>query len=132
MWKTITFLSFKPVKPTLWPLHTGSLTIWKKWYPFLFSSLKMIPFFAAKLCLLSSKRPVFRDKTLTFQFKMNPLFCNKPLTFHPKWTLLFTVKHWTSKFIEVSTKISPFSRCESWISSKITLYLRILELGCVW
>ncbi len=79
----------------------GSLTIWKKWYPSLFSSLKMIPFFVAKHWLLSSKRPLFRDKTLTFQFKMNLLFCSKTLTFQPKWTPFFTAK-------TLDIKINPF------------------------
>ncbi len=65
----------------------GSLTHWKKWYPSLFSSLKMTPFFAAKHWLFSSKWPPFHGKTL--DIKINPFF---------------------SKFTEVSTKIPPFSR----------------------
>ncbi len=64
----------------------GSLTHWKKWYPSLFSSLKMTPFFAAKHWLFSSKQPLFRNKTLTFQSKMKHLFCGKTLTFQPKWS----------------------------------------------
>ncbi len=106
----------------------GSLTQWKTWYPPLFSSLKMTPFFVVKHWLLSSKQPLFRDKTQTFLFKMNPLFCGKTLTFQPKWTPFFAVKQWTSKL----TPFSPNSRrwvpkyplflgiCESWISSKNT------------
>ncbi len=106
----------------------GSLIHWTKWYPSLFSSLKMTPFFAAKHWLFSSKLALFRDKTLTFQSKINPLFCGKTLIFQPKWTPLFTVKHWTLKV----TPFSPNSRrwvpkypvflgkWESWISLKIT------------
>ncbi len=55
----------------------GSLTHWKKWYPSLFSSLKMTFFFAAKHSLFSSKRPLFHNKTLTFQSNMNPFFALK-------------------------------------------------------
>ncbi len=84
----------------------SSLIHWKKWYPSLFSSLKMTTFFAAKHWLFSSKWPLLHDKTLTFQSKMNPLFCGKTLTFQPKWTPFFTVKHWTSKL----TPFSPNSR----------------------
>ncbi len=51
-------------------LSPSSLTHWKKWYPSLFSSLKMSLFFAAKHWLFSSKRPLFRYKTLTFQSKI--------------------------------------------------------------
>ncbi len=54
-----------------WP---GSLSHWKKWYPSLFSSLKMTPFLAEKYSLFSSKWPLFRDKTLTFLSKLNPLY----------------------------------------------------------
>ncbi len=45
---------------------------------------KCPPFFVAKYRFFSSKRPLFRDKTLTFQSKMNPLFFNKALTFQAK------------------------------------------------
>ncbi len=106
----------------------GSLTHWKKWYPSVFSSLKMTPYFAANHWLFSSKRPLFRDKALTFQDKMYPLFCDKILNFQPKWTTLFTVKHWTSKltyFSPNSWRLVPkyplfLGKCESWISSKNT------------
>ncbi len=98
-------------------LPPGSLTHWKKWYPSLFSSLKLTPFFEAKHWLFSSKQPLFHYKTLTFQSKMNPLFWGKTLTFQPKWTPHFTgktlnikINPFFSKFKEVSTKIPPFSR----------------------
>ncbi len=96
----------------------------KKWYPSLFSSLKITPFFVAKHWLFSSKWPLFRDKTLTFQSKMNPCFCGKTLTFQPKWTRIFPVKHWTSiltPFYPNSQRWVPkysFFLGKSWISSK--------------
>ncbi len=111
----------------------------EKVVPILVLQFENYPFFAAKNRLLSSKRPLFRNKTLTFQSKMNPLFCGKTLPFQTKWTSFFMVKHWTSKL----TSFSPNSRrwvakyplylgkCKCWISSKIPLYSRILELGCV-
>ncbi len=117
----------------------GSLTHRKRWYPSLFSSLKMTPFFVAKHWLFSWKRPLFRDKSETFQSKMTPLLCGKTLTFQPKWTPFFTVKDWTSKLTSFSLHSQrwvpkyPFflGKCESWISSKNTLYSWILELGCM-
>ncbi len=118
----------------------GSLTHWKKWYPSLFFSLKITPFFVAKHWLFSSKRPLFRSKTLAFESKLNPLFCGKTLTFQPKWTPIFKVKHFIrinpyfSKFTEVSTKIPPFSRKMRILDfiKKYPFYSGILELGCMW
>ncbi len=109
----------------LWP---GSLTHWKKWYPSLFSSLKMTPFFVAKHWLFRSKWPLFHDKTLTFQSKMNPLFCGKTLDFSAQMKPPF---HGKTMDIKI-TLFSPNSwrwvpkytlflgKCESWISSKNT------------
>ncbi len=54
--------------------NPSSLTHWQKWYPSLFSSLKMTHFYGAKHGLFSSKLSLFHDKTLTFRSKMNPLF----------------------------------------------------------
>ncbi len=94
-------------------LRPGYLTHWKKWYPSLFSSLKITPFFEAKCWLFSSYWPLFRDKTLTFQPKRTPHF-------HIK-TLDIKTNPFFSKFTEVSTKIPLFlGKCESWISSKNT------------
>ncbi len=99
----ITLILLMPLSPWHYPcpfhltLSPGSLTHCKKWYPSLFFSLKMSPFFVAKHWLFNSKQPIFRNKTLTFQSKMNPIFYGKTLTFQIKWTFLFTVKHWTSK-----------------------------------
>ncbi len=62
----------------------GSVTHWKKWYPSLFSSLKITPFLWQTL--FSQSEPHFHSKTLVI--KINPFF---------------------SKFTEVSTKITPFS-----------------------
>ncbi len=93
-------------------LRPGSLTHWKKCYPSLFSSVKITPFFVAK-------RPLFCNKALTFQSKMNPLFCSKTLTCQPKCPppppfhgKILDIKNNPifSKFVEVSTKILPFSR----------------------
>ncbi len=86
----------------------GSLTHWKKWYPSLFSSLKMTYFFAAKHWLFSSKRPLFAIKHWLFSSKWTP-FCGKTLTFQPKWTPFFMVKHWTST-------LSPYSpNSQRWV-----------------
>ncbi len=95
--------------------NPGSLTHWKRWYPSLFSSLKMTPFYAAKHRLFGSKWPIFHDKALTFQSKMNPTFWCKTQTFEPKWTPFFhdktlniKINPFFSKFKEVSTKIPLF------------------------
>ncbi len=72
------------------PIWPSSLNHWKRWYPSLFSSLKMTAFFVAKHRLFSSKRPLLRYKTFTFLSKMNPLYCSKTLAFQPKWTPLFS------------------------------------------
>ncbi len=109
-------------------LNPGSLIHWKKWYPSLFSSLKMTPFFVAKHWPFSSKQPLFCDKTLTCQSKMNPFFCGKTLTFQPKLTPFFMVKHWTSQLTHFSPNSQRWvpkyplflGKCESWISSKNT------------
>ncbi len=118
----------------------GSLTHWKKWYPSFFSCLKITPFFAAKHWLFSSKLPLFRNKTLTFQFKMNPFFVVKHWLFnlneHPFYgkTLDIKIIPFFFKFSEVSTKIPPFSR-KMWIPDFLKKYPFIhenLELGCAW
>ncbi len=106
--------------------YPDSLTHWKKWYPSLFSSLKNTPFFEAKHRLLSSKRHLFRNKTLTFQSKMNPLFCGTTYFsaqmnpyFHSK-TLDIKINPFFSKFTEVLKYPLFLAKCESWISSKNT------------
>ncbi len=104
-----------------------SLIHWKKWYPSLFSSLKMTPFFEAKHWLFSSKWPLFHDKTLTFQSKITPFFVVKHWLFSPN-ELFFMVKHWTSNltlFSQNSQRWVPkyplfLGECESWNSLKNT------------
>ncbi len=94
----------------------GSLTHWKKWYPSLFSSLKINPFL---------------QQNTDFSAQSDRFFVIIHRLFGPKWTPFFAVKHWLfspneplfhsktldikitpffSKFMEVSTKIPPFSR----------------------
>ncbi len=114
--------------------RSGSLTLWKKCCPSLFSSLKITPFFVAKYCFFSTKQPLFRHETLTFQ--INLLFCSKILIFQPKWTPIFTVKNWTSKltpFPPNSQRWVPkyplfLGKCESWISSKNTIFGKVVHV----
>ncbi len=96
----------------------------EKVVPVLVLQFENDPLFVAKHWLFSSKWPLFRDKTLTFQSKMNPFFCGKNTdfsaqmnpVFHSK-TLDIKINPFFSKFTEVSTKIPPFLwKCKSWIS----------------
>ncbi len=103
----------------------GSFTHCKKWYPSLFISLKMSPFFVAKHWLFNSKLPFFRYKTLDLSVQNEPLFYCKTLTFQPKWTLFFTVKHRTSK-------LTPFSpNTQSWVP-KYPVFLEKCESALQW
>ncbi len=114
----------KPPAPSLTGkrgTHPYSL-VWK-WPPFLQQntdfSTQNDPFFSPKWT------PFLAVKTLTFQPKRTPV--------HGK-TLDFKINPFFSKFKEVSTKITPFSRKMRILAflKKIPLYSLILELGCVW
>ncbi len=84
------------------------LTHWKKWYPSLFSSLKMTPFFVAKHWLFSSKWPLFHDKHWLFSPNEPP--------FHGK-TLDIKINPFFSIFMVWVPKYILFlGKCESWIS----------------
>ncbi len=88
----------------------------EKVVPILVLQFENDPLFATKHWLSSSKRPLFRDKTLTFQFKTNPFFWGKILTIQHKWTPFSMVKDWTAKlnlFLQIHKgehQNTPFSR----------------------
>ncbi len=116
----------------------GSLTHWKKWYPSLFSSLKMSPFFVAKQWLFTQNDPLFAIKHWLFSPKWTPCFAVKHWFFSPNVPSV-SVKYWTSKL----TPFSPNSRmwvpkyplflgkCETRISSKNTPLFANFRMGVV-
>ncbi len=96
--------------------------VWK-WSPFLWQntdfSAQNDPFFAIKLKTFQSKmNPLFCSKTFDFSAQMNPLFHSK--------TLYLRTDPFYSKFMEVSTKITPFSR-KMWILDFLKKYPFIHE-----
>ncbi len=104
-----------PTFPHAWSLP-GSLTHWKKWYPSLFSGLKMTPFLWQNTYFLAQNDPFFAIKHWLFSPKWTSLLAvntdfsaqmNPP--FHGK-TLDIKINPFFSKFTEVSPKIPPFSR----------------------
>ncbi len=130
---------------------TSTLTHWKKWYLSLFSNLIIALCFAAKHWLFNSKWPLFRNKTQTFQLKINLFFVVKHWLFSLQWTFIWTLTRCfpaiVSTSIHYSSTLSPFSpnswrwvpkyppflgKCESWIFLKLSISSWILELVWVW